>query len=146
MFGDNEAVITNSTIPHSQLNKRHLALAYHKVREAQAANGIGFYHIEGDKNPADIMSKIWGYQQVYPQLKAILFWQGDTKEISCIITLHGKTQVHNMGLHSYTTQNRGELHQYQLATDYDVVQCLANATHVTSDIWVLDVSGKFKND
>jgi hypothetical protein len=29
MFGDNESVITSSTVPHSSLNKRHNALSYH---------------------------------------------------------------------------------------------------------------------
>ena len=37
MFGDNQSVITSSTLPHSSLNKRHNALAYHRVREAVAA-------------------------------------------------------------------------------------------------------------
>ncbi len=37
MFGDNQNVITQSTIPHSVLSKRHNALAYHRVREAVAA-------------------------------------------------------------------------------------------------------------
>ena len=82
MFGDNQSVVTNATIPHSQLNKRHLALAYHKVREAVASNMLNFYHIEGTKNPADIMSKNWGYQQVAPQLRALLFWQGETMNLS----------------------------------------------------------------
>jgi hypothetical protein len=37
MFGDNpQSVITSGTIPHSSLNKRHNALAYHRVREAIA--------------------------------------------------------------------------------------------------------------
>ena len=81
MFGDNQAVVTNATIPHSQLNKRHQALAYHKVREAVAAKMITFYHVDGDKNPADILSKHWGFQQVWWQLKSLLFWQGDTTNI-----------------------------------------------------------------
>ena len=81
MFGDNKSVVTNSTIPHSQLNKRHLALSYHRVREAVASDMLNFYHIDGDKNPADIMSKIWGYQQVSSQLRALLFWNGDTIDI-----------------------------------------------------------------
>jgi hypothetical protein len=29
MFGDNQAVVMNSSIPHSSLNKRHNALSYH---------------------------------------------------------------------------------------------------------------------
>jgi hypothetical protein len=97
MFGDNQSVVTNATIPHSQLCKRHLALAYHKVREAIASKMLNFYHIDGTKNPADIMSKIWGYQQVATQLKALLFWQGDTLDLS-----HGNIQVN---AHS---QSRGE--------------------------------------
>ena len=31
MFGDNQSVITSSTIPHSMLGKRHNFLAYHRV-------------------------------------------------------------------------------------------------------------------
>jgi hypothetical protein len=34
MLGDNQVVVTNSAIPHSPLNKRHNALAYHRVRWA----------------------------------------------------------------------------------------------------------------
>jgi len=82
MFGDNQSVITNTTLPHSALNKRHNALSYHRVREAMACKDlIGFYHIPGDKNPADILSKHWGFPQVWPQLKALLFWHGDTASI-----------------------------------------------------------------
>jgi hypothetical protein len=87
MFGDNQSVVTNSTIPHSVLNKRHQALAYHRVREAVASDMISFHHIDGTKNPADIMSKIWGFQQVWPQLKALLFWRGETKDISSNIAV-----------------------------------------------------------
>jgi hypothetical protein len=43
MFGDNQAVVTNSTIPHSSLNKRHNALAYHCVREMIAADILEYW-------------------------------------------------------------------------------------------------------
>ena len=33
------------------------------------------------RNPADILSKHWGYQQVWKLLKPLLFWQGDTLDI-----------------------------------------------------------------
>ena len=36
------------------------------------------YHIPGSCNPADILSKHWGYSQVWDQLKTLLFWKGDT--------------------------------------------------------------------
>jgi hypothetical protein len=78
MFGDNQSVITNSTLPHSQLNKRHEALAYHKVREAIASKMVGFYKIDGNKNPSDVMSKHWAYNKVIDTLRPLLFWKGDT--------------------------------------------------------------------
>ena len=42
MFGDNQSVITSSTLPHSRLNKRHNALSYHRVREA-IASGVMYF-------------------------------------------------------------------------------------------------------
>ena len=48
LFGDNESVVTSSTLPHSGLNKRHNALSYHKVREAIAAGIVKFVHIDGN--------------------------------------------------------------------------------------------------
>ena len=81
VFGDNSSVVTSSTIPHSQLQKRHNALAYHRVREAIASGIIEMHHIPGDTNPADILSKHWGYQQVWPMLQATMFWHGDTADL-----------------------------------------------------------------
>ena len=81
MFGDNESVIKNGTIPHSKLNKWHNALAYHRVREAIAAGIISFFHIPGKENPADILSKHWGYQQIWKVLQPILFWNGNTARL-----------------------------------------------------------------
>ena len=81
MFGDNSAVVTQSTIPHSQLAKRHHAVAYHYVREAVANGSIKFFFIEGSKNPADCLTKFLGYQVWWPLLRPILFWMGDTKFI-----------------------------------------------------------------
>ena len=67
--------------PHAKLHKRHTALSFHRVREAIAGKIIGFYHIAGEHNPADILSKHWGYQQVWKLLKPLLFWKGDTLDI-----------------------------------------------------------------
>jgi hypothetical protein len=81
MFGDNQSVVTNSTIPHSSLNKRHNALAYHRVREMIAADILGYYWIDGKDNPADIVSKHWGYQQVWQLLQPLLFYSGNTGDL-----------------------------------------------------------------
>jgi hypothetical protein len=81
MFGDNQSVVTNSTIPHSSLHKRHNALAYHRVREMIAAKVLAYYWIDGKNNPADIVSKHWGYQQVWQLLKPLLFYSGNTLDL-----------------------------------------------------------------
>ena len=81
MFGDNEAVVKSGSIPHSQLSKRHHALAYHFTREAVASGMVVFMHIPGEHNVADILSKHWGHSQVYPLLKPLLFYQGDTMSL-----------------------------------------------------------------
>ena len=81
MFGDNESVVNSSAQPHAKLHKRHTALSFHRVREAIAAKIVGFFHIPGNENPADILSKHWGYQQVWQLLQPLLFWQGDTLNI-----------------------------------------------------------------
>jgi hypothetical protein len=81
MFGDNKSVVDSSTKIHSKLHKRHTALSFHRVREAVAAKVIGFFHLEGKRNPADVLSKHWGYAAVWPFLQPLLFWKGDTADI-----------------------------------------------------------------
>ena len=54
LFGDNKAVVTSSTIPHSLMNKCWNAISYHKVCEAVAGGFIRFEHISTDQNPADL--------------------------------------------------------------------------------------------
>ena len=63
LFGDNGSVVTSASGPDSPLRKRHQALAYHYTCEAIAARAVDFRHIPGHLNPADILSKHWGYQQ-----------------------------------------------------------------------------------
>ncbi len=85
MFGDNKSVVDSSTIPHAKLHKHHNALSFHRVCEAIAGAIIGFYHIDGDENPANILSKNWGYQQIWKLLQPLLFWKGDTKDIDVLV-------------------------------------------------------------
>jgi Reverse transcriptase (RNA-dependent DNA polymerase) len=46
LYGDNRSVVENSTIPHSRLNKRHIALSYHRVREAICADIMMFIWLD----------------------------------------------------------------------------------------------------
>ena len=78
MFGDNRSVVTSSTIPNSTISKRHYLASYHQVREAIAAKYISFHRKDGKSNPADILSKHLEFATVWPMLKPILFWRGET--------------------------------------------------------------------
>jgi hypothetical protein len=78
LLGDNQSVITSSTIPHSQLSKRWCALSYHRVREAVAMGVMHFCKIHGKQNPADIMTKYLGYNEFRPLAEPLLFWHGET--------------------------------------------------------------------
>jgi hypothetical protein len=80
LFGDNNSVIINSTIPHSCLKKRHNALSYHRVREAIAAKIIGFHKVPSSMNFADIMSKHTGHAEAWPLIRPLLFWDWDNKK------------------------------------------------------------------
>jgi hypothetical protein len=57
MFGDNQSVITSSTLPQSKLNKRHNALSYHRVWSAIAYKILVFLHVDGVNNVSDICTK-----------------------------------------------------------------------------------------
>ena len=57
-------------------------LSFHRVREAIASGMLVFNFIPGEINPADILSKHWGYLQIWIQLKPLLFWHGDTSDIT----------------------------------------------------------------
>jgi hypothetical protein len=81
MFGDNKSVTDSSSQVHAKLHKRHNMLSFHRVREAIASGVIKFNFIPGELNPSDILSKHWGYNQVWNLLRTLLFWKGDTLDI-----------------------------------------------------------------
>jgi RNA binding exosome subunit len=73
MFRDNKSVVDSSMQLHAKLHKQHTMLSFHRVREAIASGIVGFFYIPGDINPADILSKHWGYSQIRERLKSLLF-------------------------------------------------------------------------
>jgi hypothetical protein len=77
MFGDNQSVLTSSTLPHSSLNKRHNALSYHRVREAVAAKVMYFMKVTGTVNVSDIFTKFLPWTDFWPMVQPLLFWRGD---------------------------------------------------------------------
>ena len=73
VFCDNSAVVTNSTAPESVLKKKHNAIAYHRTREACAAGIIRIAKIEGEKNLADILTKLMPGPKLREMAGQILF-------------------------------------------------------------------------
>ena len=82
MFGDNKSVVDSASIPTSTLSKKSTLASYHRVREAIAAGYIQFNWKDGKSNPADILSKHWEFASIWPLLKPLLFWKGDTNELN----------------------------------------------------------------
>jgi len=57
VFCDNQGVVLNTSVPSSTLKKKHNAIAYHRVREAVAANTIRVTKVSSEKNVADLLTK-----------------------------------------------------------------------------------------
>ena len=73
LLGDNMSVVLNTTLPSSQLKKKHNAVAYHRVREAIAAGIVKFAHVDSKENVADIMTKSVDKATFYHLTKKCLF-------------------------------------------------------------------------
>ena len=74
-------MVDSSSVPDGKLHKRHHALSFHCVREAVASKIMELHHMPGSSNPADILSKHWGYQQIWPILRPLMFWTGPTDSL-----------------------------------------------------------------
>ena len=57
LFGDNLGVVQHATMKESLLKKKHVAISYHKVREAAACGIAHPMKIDGKYNFADVCTK-----------------------------------------------------------------------------------------
>ena len=57
MFIDNQAMFKSSTIPESVNKKKHTSVAFHRIREAVAAEWLRVAHVSGSDNLADFLTK-----------------------------------------------------------------------------------------
>ena len=73
LYGDNQGVVLNTTVPSSTLKKKHNAIAYNRVREAIAAGVLHFFHIRSTENVADVLTKSMGPKIFYGHIKNVLF-------------------------------------------------------------------------
>ena len=77
-LGTTDQLLPPFNIPNSTSSENHHLASYHRVRKAIAAKYISFHWKDGKSNRADILSKHWEFATVWPMLKPILFWRGET--------------------------------------------------------------------
>ena len=57
IFGDNQSVLANTTIPDSTLKKKSQSIAYHFVREGAARDEWQTTYVNTHENEADLLTK-----------------------------------------------------------------------------------------
>lgn len=72
VFCDNESVVKSSSFPESTLKKKHVSIAYHKIREAVAAGKLLLYYESTSTNLADLFTKALTHVKRLPLIQAIL--------------------------------------------------------------------------
>ena len=58
IYGDNQSVLYNSSIPDSTLKKKSQSIAYHFVREGAARDEWRTAYVSTQENPADLLTKV----------------------------------------------------------------------------------------
>ena len=54
-----------------------------KLREVTPINyHLGYGYTRDEDNPTNTLSKHWKYASIWPLLKPLLFWKGDTDELN----------------------------------------------------------------
>ena len=57
IYGDNQSVLANTTIPDSTLKKKSQSIAYHFVREGAARDEWRTTYVNTNDNEADLLTK-----------------------------------------------------------------------------------------
>ena len=57
-----------------------MVLSFHRVKEVTSDKIENCLFVNGKVDPADVLTKHWAYHDIWPKLKPILFWLGDTME------------------------------------------------------------------
>ena len=57
VYGDNQSVLFNTTIPESTLKKKTQSIAYHFVREGAAKDEWRTAYVNTHLNPSDLLTK-----------------------------------------------------------------------------------------
>ena len=57
IYGDNQSVLANTTVPDSTLKKKSQSIAYHFVREGSARDEWRTSYVNTNDNEADLLTK-----------------------------------------------------------------------------------------
>ena len=58
IYGDNQSVLANTTIPESQLKKKSQSIAYHFIREGAARDEWRTAYVNTHDNESDLFTKL----------------------------------------------------------------------------------------
>lgn len=82
IFGDNMSVLLNISAPDSQLKKKHLAIAYHIVRENVASSVLQAYYCPSQQNYSDFLTKPLATTPFTYHTKGLLYDMGEDLAIN----------------------------------------------------------------
>jgi hypothetical protein len=76
LFGDNRSVYQSSCMADGELKKKHVAIAYHYVREASSIAAkkvlVNSFWIQSEANLADICTKALGRNKFTPIAETLM--------------------------------------------------------------------------
>ena len=58
IFGDNQSVLANTSVPESQIKKKSQSIAYHFIREGVARDEWRTSYVNTHDNESDLLSKV----------------------------------------------------------------------------------------
>jgi hypothetical protein len=73
IYCDNQLVFKNASRPESVCNKKHNSIAYHRTREAQAAETVCVAWESGEINLSDVFTKLLPGPRLYDLTNRILY-------------------------------------------------------------------------
>ena len=126
LFGDNQSMIMNTTVPGSALKKRHSAVAYHRIREVVASSIMDIIHCWSETNLSSLLTKPLGPQTFQRLVKHERFPLRLMNEGE----LNGKT----VNDKSMTQTKCGRLEITNSAYNQDLMDTLADSNFLTNVI------------
>ena len=74
VYGDNQSVLANTSIPDSQLKKKSNSIAYHFIREGCARDEWRTTYVKSNNNVADILTKPLPSGEKKSRFVCMLLW------------------------------------------------------------------------